>query len=247
MSIVGTLAGGLFGALGQQKTFKNNKRLMQMQQKFDKQMYDYQNAYNTPSAQMQRLKDAGLNPALMYGQGTTGNASNQPKAQTLPTTFSGVELAQSAAAGAQLSVMNAQKRNLEANAALTTAEAAIKVGSKDDAVRLVKNQADNILQDTNVKIQSIANQKTVDSLNKEYLKLEKAGYHKGNIVATLMKSVYGLDLKTEKGQQTAQFVIGALLGSRVANELAGALKNLLGAFKPGTKINYSIGEISNNK
>lgn len=43
-----------------------------------------QNAYNTPNAQMQRFKEAGLNPNLIYGQGTHGNAgvvtpSQQPR------------------------------------------------------------------------------------------------------------------------------------------------------------------------
>lgn len=38
------------------------------------EMWHLQNAYNTPIAQMQRLKDAGLNPNLMYSQGTVGNA-----------------------------------------------------------------------------------------------------------------------------------------------------------------------------
>jgi len=32
-----------------------------------------QNAYNAPVAQMQRYRDAGLNPNLIYGQGTPGN------------------------------------------------------------------------------------------------------------------------------------------------------------------------------
>lgn len=31
------------------------------------------NKYNSPAKQMQRLKDAGLNPNLMYGTGTVGN------------------------------------------------------------------------------------------------------------------------------------------------------------------------------
>nr|QJB19328.1 MAG: DNA pilot protein [Microvirus sp.] len=33
------------------------------------------NEYNSPSAQMQRFKAAGLNPNLMYGQGSSGEAS----------------------------------------------------------------------------------------------------------------------------------------------------------------------------
>jgi len=37
-----------------------------------------QSAYNTPANQMQRFKDAGLNPNLMYGQGNGGNAASPP-------------------------------------------------------------------------------------------------------------------------------------------------------------------------
>lgn len=36
-------------------------------------LIDKQNAYNTPSAQMQRFEDAGLNPNLVYGLGNNGN------------------------------------------------------------------------------------------------------------------------------------------------------------------------------
>lgn len=40
-------------------------------------MWNAQNAYNTPAAQMERLKEAGLNPALVYGSGSVvGNASS---------------------------------------------------------------------------------------------------------------------------------------------------------------------------
>lgn len=45
-------------------------------------MYDKQNAYNTPVMQMQRFKDAGLNPHLIYGQGNSGNSSGVPPLTT---------------------------------------------------------------------------------------------------------------------------------------------------------------------
>lgn len=41
-------------------------------------MYDKNNAYNTPVMQMQRFKEAGLNPHLIYGQGSSGNATVNP-------------------------------------------------------------------------------------------------------------------------------------------------------------------------
>ena len=85
-----------------------------------------QNAYNTPAKQMERIKQAGLNPALMYGQGNTGNAmqlSGVSKADV-----QGPQLAQSAAAGAQISLVNSQRELNKKNAFLTFVEAMRKGG-----------------------------------------------------------------------------------------------------------------------
>lgn len=58
------------------KQFKYQKQAMALQQDYNKQLWDYQNAYNTPQAQMDRLLAAGLNPRLIYtsGQQSAGNA-----------------------------------------------------------------------------------------------------------------------------------------------------------------------------
>lgn len=85
MTLIGALA--TLGATA--ATIIAAKRSQRRQNKANKQMAEYQNAlnqkawqeqqdYNTPAAQMQRLKDAGLNPNLIYSQGTTGNADSQP-------------------------------------------------------------------------------------------------------------------------------------------------------------------------
>lgn len=42
------------------------------------EMWNLNNEYNTPAAQMQRMKDAGLNPMLFYQQGNPGNSSSAP-------------------------------------------------------------------------------------------------------------------------------------------------------------------------
>lgn len=39
------------------------------------QDWERNNAYNSPAQQMQRFKEAGLNPNLIYGQGNNGNAT----------------------------------------------------------------------------------------------------------------------------------------------------------------------------
>jgi len=53
----------------------------------DVEMWNTQNAYNAPAAQMERLKEAGLNPNMVYGSGSaTGNTSgSMPKHQSYGT------------------------------------------------------------------------------------------------------------------------------------------------------------------
>lgn len=41
--------------------------------------WEMQNKYNSPLAQMQRLKAAGLNPNLVYGEGSVANSSATPR------------------------------------------------------------------------------------------------------------------------------------------------------------------------
>lgn len=68
-----------FAAIGAATTFGGDYLLNQNQNQANKAMWNVQrdqqinmwhlqNEYNTPSAQVQRLRDAGLNPNLAYGQ-----------------------------------------------------------------------------------------------------------------------------------------------------------------------------------
>lgn len=61
--IQNTIGKGLNRLLG-----TNDAMKQQNQMQWD--MWNAQNAYNTPAAQMQRLKDAGLNPMLVYNSGS---------------------------------------------------------------------------------------------------------------------------------------------------------------------------------
>lgn len=48
----------------------------------DLEMWNRQNEYNSPAAQMARFAQAGLNPNFMYGGGNSGNASSMPQYDT---------------------------------------------------------------------------------------------------------------------------------------------------------------------
>lgn len=68
------------GWLSQRRQEKHNKELAQFQASANEQYLNQQLNYNTPAAQMMRYRDAGLNPHLIYGQGSPGN-------QSAPLTF----------------------------------------------------------------------------------------------------------------------------------------------------------------
>ena len=80
---------GAAGIAGQGVSAAKNKRLAKYQNELNVQNWEMQNAYNSPKAQMARLKEAGLNPNLVYGSSAnTGNASTAPDAVVPPNPWS---------------------------------------------------------------------------------------------------------------------------------------------------------------
>ncbi|UYD39233.1 MAG: DNA pilot protein [Wigfec virus K19_165] len=66
---------GIAGAQARRQQEKANE--------YNETMWHKQNEYNTPENQMQRFKEAGLNPNLIYGQGNAGNAAPAPQFEKL--------------------------------------------------------------------------------------------------------------------------------------------------------------------
>lgn len=108
MNIVGGIISGvssLLGGLGSsamnnkavQDTNKANMEIAKYQAQWQQQenekayqrslnMWNLQNEYNSPTQQMARIRAAGLNPNLVYGNGVTGNSSG-PAPQYEPAKF----------------------------------------------------------------------------------------------------------------------------------------------------------------
>lgn len=98
MGLLGSIAGGLFGAGSSavqnsqnrqnvRETNQMNYKINQMNNQFNERMaiqqrnwqenmWNKENAYNTASAQRQRLEEAGLNPYLMMNGGSAGAAQS---------------------------------------------------------------------------------------------------------------------------------------------------------------------------
>ena len=77
---IGTALSPVTDIIGTASHNHENEKLQQQQYNNELDMWNKQNAYNTPAAQMQRYRDAGLNPNLIYSQGNPGNASPPPTA-----------------------------------------------------------------------------------------------------------------------------------------------------------------------
>lgn len=80
ISAAGSVAGSALGASAQDRANQQNMEIAKMQNAWNLEQWNRENAYNTPTNQMQRLSEAGLNPNLVYGNGATTQAAASPRA-----------------------------------------------------------------------------------------------------------------------------------------------------------------------
>lgn len=106
----------------------------QQMEDYNTKMWQMQSDYNTPSAQMDRLRAAGLNPNLVYGAGdVSGNVAQLPAAapethfEAKPATVDFGSAANSALAQYNaIRSTDAQTNNLQANTTNALADAVLK-------------------------------------------------------------------------------------------------------------------------
>lgn len=81
------IIGPVIGAFAQGSQNRKNRRFTRqmyaLQREHALQDWHMQNEYNSPINQMARLRDAGLNPNLVYGDGVTGNASGSARSSSV--------------------------------------------------------------------------------------------------------------------------------------------------------------------
>ena len=150
---VGSLLGGFLNSSGQSSANAANLQIARETFAHNKQMWELENEYNTPRNQMARYRDAGLNPHMMFGSVTPGNANNAPTmdAPRMENAYAGLAngitsgasavgnaLMQTKLIDAQINKTNAEAENLLAGAGLHRSNMALtdsKVGTE------IQNQA----------------------------------------------------------------------------------------------------------
>ena len=189
---VGSFVSGIFGNRGLSK--KDQLEIMNKQHGYELENMDYQAKlneemaqrnqerqneyfgmtaeYNSAKNQKQRLKDAGLNPALMYGSAGSGGAGT---GSTGGASGSGVGLSQAQAVGMglQLSQIKAQTNLMNAESAKAYAEANKIKGVDTEATKQGIKESEAKVDEIIAKIPSEKQQYYVGKAYEESLKAAK--------------------------------------------------------------------------
>ncbi|AXL14934.1 DNA pilot protein [Microviridae sp.] len=152
-------AGGIFGNRARKREAKRARA-------HDINMWDKTNAYNDPKAQMERLRNAGLNPNMVYG-GSSGQTAGQanalpgaksPEIQNIEAGNPLMQYHQIKSTEAQTDNVRSQENLNDANTILATNKAATELQEKklkgaltDKEEQMLKNLEEinnGLIQDT---------------------------------------------------------------------------------------------------
>lgn len=117
------------GLIGQSINYRQQRKLADLQYSRSLEIMNRQNAYNSPAAQVSRLRAAGLNPNLLYGNGSTatGNTDVSTPVYNPPApsfrTDTNMNLANAFSQYQQIASWQAQEESYRAQAAVAKAQA----------------------------------------------------------------------------------------------------------------------------
>lgn len=158
-------------------------------------LIDKQNAYNTPAQQMQRFKDAGLNPNLVYGLGSSGD---QPASGSIaPVDFD-----------------TAQRENRMAKFEMA-------LQAKQVAADIAQKQAYTNLLSTQKQGEEINNEYNAQTLNERVFMVKKQVDELCNNVELQIKEINNWDdyRKAQMDLMAAQTYAGLLSGHSIFGKI----------------------------
>lgn len=235
---LGSLGASLIGNSGA-------KRRQNLANQQNIEFWNMQNKYNTPKAQMGRLKDAGLNPNLIYGSGSanTGVAGSIAPSKAAPYSIQNPIPLQSALLQSQIDLnnSNANKNNVQADSVgglLPGRKAELQFKNDLAEVKLDiqnKTKSEQIETIKNSKLQSDFNVIIKEKDKEEALK----GNIKGNYIGTILNNL-GLDSRKPEDKVIIQALMYGLIGSKLFNDLTGSVKNIIQSRAKAPVFNRSI-------
>jgi len=210
-AVLGGPVGGLVGSLA--SSLLGNRGAKRRQQAADAQnikFWEMQNAYNTPKAQMGRLKDAGLNPNLIYGS----NANTGIAGSVSPSKASPYNVQNPVPSAVQTALSVAQIKNIDSITNKNDAETARTLGLTPFQVNTALSKADQakqqaIAEKIKTSVLSITKQDQINKIVEEAL-LAKANKSKAEAETEYTKKMLKINInpKSGLGSQINQFIFG---------------------------------------
>ena len=233
--LAGGLGPGLFSLGSDLLSNRGAKRRQDLANTQNIEFWNMQNAYNTPKAQMSRLKDAGLNPNLIYGSNAnTGTAGAIAPSKASPYNVQNPVPIQAMLLGAQIKNLEANTRDKNAQAKeredllggrRTNLELRNEIQTiKNEIAGKTQNEAINIIKQSSLQANFNTKIKEVD----QQFALE--GFAKGNPIGTIFAQL-GINGGGEENQIMRRALIAGLLGSQVINNLSGPLSAIIKKLK----------------
>lgn len=244
-AVLAGLIGGI-GSLG--SSLLTNKGALRRQQYADRQniaFWNMQNKYNHPVQQMERLRQAGLNPNLIYGSsvaGATGSAGSIAPSKASPYNINNPALA-----GMSTYQTSVQAKNIEAQTLKTLSEGKISKGSEQSLIEINRQKAEQMKAQTitDRATANVANatqkariDKTVADLvlaqengniaeiTKQIRQLDQQVKVKGfnsDSVGYILSNVFGVDMRNSADRTKMQVFLGSLGLSQVFKNVFGTL------------------------
>ncbi len=203
-------AGAVTSAVMNKNSNDNNNQLQQ-------QLVQQANAYNTPSAQIGRFRQAGLNPYMMLGQINAGN--QQSVATTQPTDYSGVVNGAASAASSLIQGLTAQSE-------IAKNEADTRNVNADTTTKIIRNMTE--LERNKAELQKQLTENSKNEADKDKIRKE---------IDLIDQQVTQLQQTNEIGLLTWDERVKA---PAVQNRLNAAQAALLGSQKIGSDLNNNL-------
>jgi len=191
-----------------------NRNLAKEEREWQEKMWHEQNLYNSPAQQMQRFREAGLNPNLIFGQGTPGNATELPHYQRANVHTSGVGQANSVG----MMQLLQEKPLIQAQTAKTQSETELnKLYQISEQLHQINKQIENERDSTNLEILKRTKETLIMQQEQTLLNLKAQGDNTAAHTGLL-----NLQQKTEEGKPGLQKSEGVLNYARASESVQNA-------------------------